>query len=82
MEFQTNLTCVCVCVCVCVIFVFNGPVMLGIEYRCSALEHVVKALATLWSRCSVPREEQADYYSWIRGCVCSYLGNNKIIKID
>ena len=56
--------------------------MLGIEYRCSALEHVVKALATLWSRCSFPREEHADYYSWIRGCACSYLGNNKNIKID
>ena len=70
MEFQTNL--MCVCVCVCVIFVFNGAVMLGIEYRCSALEHVVKALATLWSRCSFPREEHADYYSWIRG-VCMFL---------
>lgn len=45
---------VCACVRVCRILLLNGEVLHGVEYRHSALQPVVKALATLWSRCSFP----------------------------
>lgn len=43
---------VCACLCVCEVFVVNGGVTLGVQLGYSALEPVVKALATLCSRCS------------------------------
>lgn len=45
---------VCACVRVCRILLLNGEVLHGVEYRHSSLQPVVKALATLWSRCSFP----------------------------